>query len=195
MTYFPRLLIVCLLFPLGAWAAQINLFQGTQKKDGINYSISPLYGFQSVYYSSPTPHTSTQSMYGVRVTAGVDLLSLEAEYSKSGNTENYAADPTMVKHDDQNYQLGLLSTVHLGNFVSLSGRAGCQASQDTETDTNSGVDTTTTTPLTYNPYAGAQIGIHFGVISVNASSTMVFKDNHDMSKNDVQNVLSVGVGY
>jgi hypothetical protein len=183
------------LLPFSAPAAQFNLIQGSQKKDGLNYNISPLYGFQTVYFSSPTPHTSTQTLYGVRGSVGVDVLSLEAEYSRSGNTENYATDPTMIHHDSQNYKLGLLSTWRMGKYASLSGRAGCQASQDTETDTNSGVDTKTTHPMSYNPYAGAQFGLHFGVINVNASSTVVFRDSSDMKKNDIQNTVSVGVGY
>jgi len=37
--------------------------------------------------------------------------------------------------------------------------------------------------------------LKLGPISVSVSSTVIFRDGGDMSKNDYQNTVSVGVGY
>lgn len=178
-----------------ASAREFNMFQGTQKRDGLNYSISPLYGYETVYRNSPSPHITTTSLYGLRVTAGVDLLSLEAEYSKGTDNETFSTAPEQVKYEDENYKLGLLSTYRMGKYLSASARAGAQATKTKETSTSSGVATVKDDPIRYNPYGGAQISLNFGVFSVNASSTVVFRDMNNMSKNDYQNTLSFGVGY
>lgn len=163
---------------------------------GINYRIEPLVGYETVYRSLPTPHTSTRTMYGARVIVGVEAISAELEYTKGSDTENYQSAPESVKNTDEKAKLGLRSTYNFNNYLFASGRAGAQATKNIREETNGGVVTRTEPPITYHPYAGANLGVRFGsIVSVSLGSTMVFKDNRDMSKNDVQNTVSVNFGF
>lgn len=172
-----------------ASARSFTLTQGT------GYTVEPLYGYETIYRNTPTPHTQTRAMYGLRLTLGVDLLSLEAEYAKASDTENYAAAPEKVYTEDENYKLGIRSTYRFNQYFFFLGRMGAQATKGFEESTSSGVTTREEKELKYNPYAGAQLGIRFGVFSLSAGSTVIFKDYNDFSKNDFQNTLTFGVGY
>lgn len=172
-----------------ASARQFTLVKGS------GYAIEPLYGYETVYRSSPSPHIATRAMYGVRLSAGVDLLSGEAEYSRASDTETFSGAPEKVYHEDENYKLGIRSTYRFNQYFFSSARLGAQATKGFEESTSSGVVTRKDKDLKYNPYAGAQVGVKLGVFSVNLSATMVFRDYSDLSKNDVQHTLSFGVGY
>lgn len=162
---------------------------------GAGYAIEPLYGYETVYRATPTPHLATRALYGVRVTAGKDILSAEAEYSKASDTENYQAAPEKVYHEDENYKLGIRSTYRFGQYFYSTGRIGAQATQSMEESTSGGVATRESKDLRYNPYAGIQLGIRFGVFSLSAGTTAIFRDSSDISKNDFQHTFSFGVGY
>lgn len=43
------------------------------KTKDIKYTISPLFGYETVFRATPTPHTATRSMYGARLTVGSTL--------------------------------------------------------------------------------------------------------------------------
>lgn len=162
---------------------------------GAGYAVEPLYGYETIYRSSPTPHLATRAMYGVRLSAGVDLLSGEAEYTRASDTETYSGSPEKIYHEDERYKLGVRSTYRFNQYFYSSGRLGAQATKGFEESTSAGVVTRKDKDLKYSPYAGAQLGVRFGVFSVNLSATMVFQDYSDLSKNDVQHTLSFGVGY
>lgn len=183
-------LFVCLSL-LGSFASARS-FTLTQGK---NYRIEPLYGYQTVFRDSPTPHLQTRAMYGLRASAGPDLLSAEAEYSRASDTEEFSTAPEKVYHEDDSFKLGIRSTYNLNEYIFSSARLGAQATQGKEESTSGGVVTTKTKDLRYNPYAGASLGIRVGVFSLNASATMVFSDYSDLTKNEVQHTLSFGVGY
>ncbi|QDK45000.1 hypothetical protein DOM22_07390 [Bdellovibrio sp. ZAP7] len=170
-----------------ALAARFTLAQGT------GYRIEPVYGIETVYRDYPTAHLQTRSMYGLRLSLGVDLLSLETEYSKASDTEDYSTAPEKVKTDDERLKLGVSSTYRV-EWFHMTGRAGAQATQTIRESTSGGVMTTDKRPIQYNPYAGASIGVNFGPVSINLSSTVVFRDN-DWDKSDVQNTISAGVGF
>ena len=162
---------------------------------GSGYTVEPLYGYETVYRTTPTPHLATRAMYGLRLTAGKDILSAEAEYSRATDTENYSVAPEKIYHQDEKYKLGIRSTYRFNTYFFSTGRIGAQAAQGKEEETSGGVVTTKTKDLTYNPYAGIQLGIRLGVFSLNAGTTMVFRDYSDLSKNDFQHTFSFGVGY
>ncbi|MDG0817745.1 outer membrane beta-barrel protein [Bdellovibrio svalbardensis] len=162
---------------------------------GPGYTVSPLYGYETVYRDSPTPHLATRAMYGLRVTVGEDILSAEVEYSKASDTENMSTAPEKIYNEDEIAKLGIRSTYRFNNYLHSSLRVGAQATRGIEETTSSGILTRKDKDIRYNPYAGLQLGVSFGVFSLNASSTMVFRDYSDLSKNDIQNTLSFGVGY
>ncbi|WP_347357388.1 hypothetical protein [Bdellovibrio sp.] len=162
---------------------------------GSGYSVEPLYGYETVYRSYPKGHLATRTMYGLRLTAGKDILSAEAEYTRASDTETYSTAPEKIYHQDDKYKLGVRSTYRFNNYFFSTGRLGAQATQGKEETTSGGVVTTKEKELKYDPYAGINLGIRLGVFSLNAGTTMVFKDYSDMSKNEFQHTLSFGVGY
>ncbi|WP_413587126.1 hypothetical protein [Bdellovibrio sp. HCB274] len=170
-----------------AGAASFTLAKGT------GYRIEPLYGIETVYRDYPSPHLQTRSMYGLRFAIGPDLLSLEAEYSKASDTEDYSTAPEKVKTEDERLKVGL-SSFYRTQYFHLGGRAGAQATKSVRETTTSGVTTRDERPIAYNPYAGASIGLNFGPVNISLSSTVVFRDN-DWEKSDFQNMISAGIGY
>ena len=162
---------------------------------GAGYQIEPIYGYETVFRDYPSNHLTTHMLYGLRLTAGVDLLSVEAEYTKSSDTEDYSTAPEKIKTDDENYKLGINSTYRFNTYFFMSGRAGAQATKETRTETSGGVDSKDEEPMKYNPYAGASLGVKLGPLSLNLTSTVIFRDATNMSKNNYQNTFSVGIGY
>lgn len=157
--------------------------------------VMPIIGYETVFRDFPTPHTSTRLIYGLRLSYGVPLLSGEAEYTMGNDVENYVSAPERVRNKDERLKLGLVSTYHPVQFFSLSARAGGQASRGTREITSGGVATTTTKDLEVNPYAGAGLGFHLSsFLTLNANSTVVFRDYKSMRKNDVQNTVSLSIG-
>ncbi|WP_413943304.1 hypothetical protein [Bdellovibrio sp. HCB-162] len=170
-------------------AASFTLFKGA------GYQLEPLYGYETVYRDYPSPHLNTRLMYGARLTAGTDLISGELEYTKASDTEDFSTAPEKIRTEDEKLKLGVRSTYRFNNFFFATGRLGGQATKEIRKETSGGVETTKEEPIKYNPYAGASLGVKLGPISVNVSSTVIFRDGGDMSKNDYQNTVSVGVGY
>ena len=180
----------------------LGIFQGTQAlaasftlAKGSGYTLEPLYGYETVFRDYPTPHLQTRAMYGARVTLGADILSAELEYTKASDTENFSTAPETIKIDDERLKLGVRSTYRFNNYLYASGSLGAQATKSTQEKISGGASDKEEKPISYNPYAGASLGVRFGVISVNVTSTVIFRDSSDMSKNDYQNTLSLGVGY
>jgi hypothetical protein len=157
--------------------------------------IEPIVGYETVYRDTPSPHTATRTIYGGRVSAGVDLLSLELEYTRGADTENFSSAPEKIFSSDEKGKAGLRSTYRFNSYFFTSGRIGCQGTRGYTETTSGGVTTREENPIKYNPYAGASLGISLGsFVSITAGTTMVFRDNSDLSKNDVQNVLSISIG-
>jgi hypothetical protein len=170
-----------------ALAAQFTLAKGT------GYKIEPLFGIETVYRDYPSAHLQTRSMYGARLSLGVDIFSIETEYTKASDTEDYSTAPEKVKTDDERLKLGFSSTYRPG-IVHFTARAGAQATKSTRETTSGGVTTTKEQPIEYNPYAGASMGLNWNVVSINLSSTVVFRDNN-WEKSDFQNMISAGIGF
>lgn len=188
-----RILSLCIITLMTltstAWARSYQLAKG------VGYSVEPLYGYETVYRSSPKSHLSTRAMYGLRVKVGKDVLGAEAEYSRASDTETYSTAPEKIYYQDDKYKLGIRSSVYFTQYFLFTARAGAQATQGFEETTTAGVTTKKTKDLKIDPYAGAHLGIRFGVFSLSAGSTMVIKDYNDFSKNDFQHTLSFGVNY
>lgn len=155
----------------------------------------PIVGFETVYRDSPTPHTSTTFIYGLRLSYGTPALSGEAEYTRGTDTENYATAPEKIKHEDEKLKLGIRSTYHFNEYMFVTGRLGGQASQGTKEETSGGVVTVTKKDLEAHPYAGVALGVHVAsFLTISAGTTVVFRDSKDMTKNEIQNVVALSVG-
>ncbi|MBC7754123.1 MAG: hypothetical protein H7Z71_07805 [Moraxellaceae bacterium] len=160
----------------------------------MTYTIQPLLGFETVYRSTPRPHTVTQTMYGVRLTGGVDILSAEIEYTQSTGTETFQTAPEKIKSTDEKLKLGGRTLFKLSNIFNFSVRFGGQAKKSKEEVTSTGITTTTEKPVEYSPYLGAAFGLHIGKMNVSVGSTVVIKDVNNMEKNEIQNVVAIGFG-
>lgn len=169
---------------------------GTSVNLGSNaFRIEPIAGYETVFRDTPTPHTATRVIYGGRLVLGSGFLSGELEYTKGSDTENYSVAPEKVFTEDEKAKLGLRLTHPFNQYLFISGRLGAQASRGYTEETSGGVMTRTEIPIKYLPYAGASLGVHVGsFISISAGTTMVFRDSSDMSKNDVQNTVSISIG-
>ncbi len=160
----------------------------------MTYTIQPLLGFETVYRSTPRPRTVTQTMYGVRLTGGVDILSAEIEYTQSTGTETFQTAPEKIKSTDEKLKLGGRTLFKLSNIFNFSIRFGGQAEKTKEEVTSTGITTTTEKPVDYSPYLGAAFGLHIGKMNVSVGSTVVIKDVNNMEKNEIQNVVAIGFG-
>jgi hypothetical protein len=181
------------LFIAILFATTFSQAQRGGKKD-FTYTIQPLLGFETVYRSTPRPHTVTQTMYGVRLTGGVDLISGEIEYTQSTGSETFQTAPEKIVSTDEKLKIGARSLFRLSDIFNMSVRLGGQAKKTKEETTNVGVTTTEEKPVEYSPYLGAAFGLHIGKMNVNIGTTVVIKDVNDMEKNEVQNVVAVGFG-
>ena len=173
-----------------------SLVAQAQRKSSndIQYNIEPILGFETVYRVTPTPHTSTHTIYGVRLTGGIDLVSGEIEYTKGSDTEKYQTAPETVKYNDEKVKAGLRSIFRLGPVFNIVTRFGGQAKKSTEESTSGTITTTTEKPIKYDPYAGAALGLHLGRFAVNVGVTAVIPDVKDMTKNDYQYAVAIGLG-
>lgn len=182
----------CFLFIAILFTASFSQAQRGTKD--FTYTIQPLLGFETVYRSTPRPHTVTQTMYGVRLTGGIDLLSGEIEYTQSTGSETFQTAPEKIASTDEKLKVGARSLFRLSDIFNMSVRLGGQAKKTKEETTNAGVVTTEEKPIEYSPYLGAAFGLHIGKMNVSVGTTVVIKDVNDMEKNEVQNVVAVGFG-
>ncbi len=157
--------------------------------------VMPIAGYETIFRDTPSPHTKTRVVYGLRVTYGIPAVSGEAEYTIGNDVENYTIAPERIRNEDERLKIGITSMYHPISFAFVNLRAGGQASRGTEEVTSGGVTTKTVKELEVHPYAGAGLGVHFGsFLTLSASSTMVFRDYKDMKKNDVQNMVALSIG-
>ncbi|MFM6927697.1 MAG: hypothetical protein ACKOX6_04495 [Bdellovibrio sp.] len=185
----------CLILIIGIIQGSQSLAASFTLSKGNGYTIEPLYGYETVFRDYPTAHLQTRAMYGARVTLGADILSAELEYMKASDTENFSTAPQTIKIDDEKLKLGIRSTYRFNDYIYSSVRLGAQATKSTHEEISGGISDKKEKPIAYNPYAGASLGVRFGVLSINLSSTVIFRDSSDMSKNDYQNTISAGIGY
>ncbi len=168
---------------------------GTASFNLAGLKIEPILGYETIYRDSPKPHTLTRNIYGGRLALGSDLLAAELEYTVGKDTEYFTSAPEKIESQDEKGKLGVRSTYRFNNYFFITGRVGGQGTKGWNEETSSGVVTRTDNPIKYHPYAGASLGVSLGgYVSISAGTTVVFKDNSDMAKNDVQNTVSISVG-
>jgi hypothetical protein len=177
------------------FSSAVSFAKMSSSSSGIKYTISPLFGYETVFKATPTPHTLTRMMYGARLTTGIDLISAELEYTKGNDTENFLTAPQKIETTDEKLKLGITSKYHLNDVLFASARLGGQAKKSVHIETTTGfAPVTFNDATTYDPYAGAGVGIHLGPISVSLGAVAVVHSTTDMSQNDIQQTISISVG-
>ena len=94
---------------------------------GFGIGLEPVVGYERVQKLVPTAHTSDRLVYGARLTLGVPLLSVEAEYLRGTDTEAFPSNDLTTIDTDDKIKVGLRSRLALGSLLSFTLRAGGQA--------------------------------------------------------------------
>lgn len=174
----------------------ISLFQPHARASKASVNIEPIIGYERVQKLIPEAHTVERMYYGARATAGVSLLSAEAELTRATDTETFSNQNLTVKDLDDRLKLGLRSSYMLNSLISLQARGGVQAERKTQEQTNSGVSTTSVGKILYHPYAGASLSSRLmSNLSLTGGVTVVFHEFPNMNKNDYQVSLGFSVRY
>jgi hypothetical protein len=161
---------------------------------GVSLKVEPIIGYERVQKFVPTLHSKERLLYGARATGGIPLISLEAEYTQSSDTESFSSPTLTVKDTDEKLKLGLQSRYPLNPFISVTGRGGGQAKRNTHVETSDSGSTTSSDPITYRPYLGFLINADLpGKLNLSAGLTAVFNQFPDMSQNEYQSTFGFGV--
>lgn len=166
-------------------ALALALSVSSAHADLLALNLEPIVGYEQVQQVLPTPHRLSRLVYGARATAGILLLSAEAEYTRGVSDESFPDFTQKVTGD--RLKVGLRSGFGLGSLFSIFARGGVQASQEKVEQNANGEITTTYQPLVYRPYAG--LGARAGLsnkLSVTANVVAVISDVNDMSQNEYQ---------
>lgn len=167
-------------------------FANVSRAELFKLDIEPVIGYERVQQELPTQHTTNRLIYGGRITAGVLLVALEAEYTR-GTSEEILPDLT-VKSTGDKIKAGLRSGFNLGSLLQLYLRGGLQGSQETTEQTQNGVTTTTVRPIAYNPYAGAGLRMRLtSRLTASASVIAVIPDITNLGRNEYQTTAGFAV--
>ena len=160
------------------------------QKGGLKLTIEPIYGIETKLVRYPPPEGYvTGATYGGRVVVGLNVLSLEGEYTTFKSREEYPALDTKVEDTAERLSVGLRSTLPIGKFFGVFLRAGGRASQGESIVTTNGVAETKPDPMVVYPYAGA--GVQIAILSnfaLNGGATVI-RNGED--KYDVQYTFGV----
>lgn len=162
----------------------------------LKYEVEPIIGYERVQKLVPTPHTRDRLVYGVRVIAGLMMISGEAEYTRGMDTESFPLTATTRRDTDDKARIGLRSNLAMGRLFNFIIRAGAQAKQTKTENTVGAVTTTSISPIKYNPYAGAGLKMRLASnVSFTADVTAVFNDFPDMSQNEYMTTAGFAVSF
>lgn len=158
---------------------------------GFLFTLEPIVGYERVQILTPSSHQTNRLFYGGRMTLGVMLFSLEAEYTHASNQES-SSSFTQTNTGDR-AKAGIRSGFNLGSVLSFYLRGGAQGSQERTERTVSGVTTTTYQAIRINPYLG--LGTRFRLSSkfyFAADAVATIPSFSDMSQNEYQ--VNAGFG-
>ncbi|MEO5968586.1 MAG: hypothetical protein ABIQ95_01560 [Bdellovibrionia bacterium] len=162
--------------------------------DLLAVQIEPIVGYERVQQLLPTPHSVNRLIYGARVSAGLMMISGEAEYTHGVLQEDFP-DLSQTSASDR-LKVGLRSGMGLGSLINLSIRGGVQASMTQTAQTVSGVTTTHYTPLRYDPYAGATVRAKLGKnFNATVSVVAVIRDINHMEDNEYQTTAGLAISF
>lgn len=148
-------------------------------------TVEPIVGYERVQKLLPSAHTRDRLVYGGRAIVGLPMLSVEAEYTRAGDSETFVATNTIINDTEDKARVGLRSGFGLGSLFGVFLRGGAQARLTRHETVTAGVPVTTYDPPSYNPYAGAGLRLGFGKkIALTADLTVVMKDFPLLTNNE-----------
>ncbi|MBS1985844.1 MAG: hypothetical protein JST16_16920 [Bdellovibrionales bacterium] len=156
--------------------------------------LTPIIGYERVQKLVPDPHSTDRLTYGARLTLGVPLLAIEAEYTQGRDTETFTSQDLVITDTAQKARVGLRSGLG-GSLLRIIGRGGVQAKQNHHVEAVGGTTTVDKhEPVSYKPYAGA--GLRMGLsarMSVSVEVVAVFNKWPDMKKNDYETTAGLNI--
>ena len=158
--------------------------------------FEPLYGMEHTQNRYPEPaRYTTRSFFGLRVLAGVPLLSLELEGTQSNDRRDYPSEDQKVEDEVQRAMVGLRSTYGISSYLGFYLRAGARGTKQktTITDTNTDEKEVKDPPIGWDPYAGTGLQVALGQkLALSAGATWIFPDS---GKPDVQYTFGFTVKF
>ena len=169
-------------------------FSTNSSADILSVQVEPIIGFEHTQQLLPTPHLVNRMFYGARVTAGVLMVSGEAEYTHGILQEDF---PGISQNSvSDRLKIGVRSGVGLGSLIKLTVRGGVQASKTQTTQTVLGIATTTDHPLRYDPYAGATLNVRLSnKISGSIGVVAVVRDINHLDQNEYQTTAGFAIRF
>lgn len=157
-------------------------------------SVEPIVGYERVQALLPEPHTKDRLIYGLRVSFGPPILSIEAEATQGSDTESFPSDNLEVKESVTNGMVGLKSSIFNGQFLRWYIRAGGHARKTKIETTLLSVTTTEEPDLKISPYAGTGLTFRFGsMFTLNAGITAIFTGEPNGSDREYQTTLGFSI--
>jgi hypothetical protein len=162
--------------------------------DLLALQIEPIIGFEHVQQLLPTIHSVNRLIYGARATAGIPMVSAEAEYTHGTLQEDF---PGISQNSvSDRLKVGLRTGIGLGSLINVAFRGGVQASQTQTTQIISGVTSTTYDPLRYDPYAGASLNLSLSrKMNASVSVVAVFRDINHLDQNEYQTTAGFAIRF
>ena len=127
-------------------------------------SVTPIVGYESTQKFYPTPHTHNTFYYGVGLTYGPQFFSLELQLIQANSTETFFGDPDgyeRVEEEAIKASLGIRTNIPISSFLGFYLRGGFQAKKSDMTITQSGVTTSTTGSVYFDPSFGTGLNLAF----------------------------------
>ena len=161
----------------------------------LQFTITPIVGYERVQEIVPTPHTKDRLTYGARATLGIPLLSAEVEYTQAQSSEDFnPSQDLMTKDSAQQLKIGARTQVNLTTKIYGIGRAGVQATKNHHEQTTGGVTTAVDQPIYYKPYGGVGFGVSIlPKVRATGEIVAVFNKFPDMSQNEYQTTVGLTI--
>jgi len=157
-------------------------------------TVEPVVGYEQTQEAWPSAHSHDYLFYGARATAGLRLLSAEAEYLHGVDEESFPLQSQSYQKTLDNLKVGVRSRLGPG-FFTVNLRAGVQAEQDKSSQTVAGV-TVSSTSLAYHAYGGAGVGIRLArVLYLEAELVAILVNTQDLSQTQYQLTGGLGFGF
>lgn len=177
-----------LFLTLLSWSSLTLAAQG-----GGGIRIQPIVGLERVQKLSPVIKTKTRTVVGARALFGPPGFSLEAEVTRSDDSEYIAADDLTEKEESYAAKLGVRSGFNMGPLRWYL-RAGGQARKSKITVTQNNVTTNRDPAVYVAPYAGTGFGLNLGGnLFANGGVTVIFTGKPKGSDREYQTTFGFGI--
>ena len=156
--------------------------------------VTPIFGVEKTYKSSPFFKEKTRTYYGLRALLGPRFLRLEGELTQSKDDESLPEQNLTEEEKSTQAKLGIRSGFSAGP-LGFYLRAGGNARKREFTTVQDGVTTTRGGAIKTSPYAGAGASLSAGGFFIDANITAVFSGEPKGSDYDTQSSLGIGFRF